>query len=286
MVCWSFGAAFVYRGASEVGLWPFVAAASLLGGSVQLASRRMYTGELRSALWLPWRLWAVPVLCFVAYGLAWPWALVSATPTQVFGVSLINYLWPVLTVMFSVWWVPGVRLAPRTVVALLLALAGLAAANMKNFQQLWSDAPLPATGIRWLPYALATIAAITWALYSAFLVRWRSWAKNYVTSPVGFLLVGVLSGGIALLTGHWPFRATASAAVWTVLYGVGPLAAGYLLWELALPKAAVQALSVVAACTPVLSTLLLCVFLRTAPGPELSLGALLVSGGVLLSMTE
>jgi drug/metabolite transporter (DMT)-like permease len=72
----------------------------------------------------------------------------------------------------------------------------------------------------------------------------------------------------------------------TVLYGAGPLAAGYLFWELALPKARVQTLSLIAAATPILSTLLLCGFLKTPPGPELLVAALLVSGGVLLSATE
>ena len=44
-------------------------------------------------------------------------ALVTSDDHQVFGVSLINYLWPVLTVLFSAWWVPGARLTMRTVLA-------------------------------------------------------------------------------------------------------------------------------------------------------------------------
>ncbi|MCX6914156.1 MAG: EamA family transporter, partial [Verrucomicrobia bacterium] len=66
----------------------------------------------------------------------------------------------------------------------------------------------------------------------------------------------------------------------------GPLAVGYLLWEIALSKAKVHTLSLLAATTPVLSTFLLCLFLRTLPGPELIIAALLVGGGVLLSARE
>jgi drug/metabolite transporter (DMT)-like permease len=43
---------------------------------------------------------------------------------------------------------------------------------------------------RFLLYGLALVAAVTWAVYSTLLARWRDWARNYVTSPVGFLLTG------------------------------------------------------------------------------------------------
>ena len=287
VVFWSFGAPLVYLGAKAAGTWPFVAVASLTGGGLQLLFRRIYHGELRSALWLPWRLWVLPIVCFVCYGLVWPWALVSSNPKQVFGVSLINYLWPVLTVLFSVCLVPGVRLTTRTVVALCLALAGLLCANLSNLRELSSAGGEGASVARQLlPYGLALLAATTWGLYSAFLVRWRAWARNYITSPLGFIVIGLLAGGVVAVTRPVPATWTPFGAAMTVLYGVGPLAAGYLLWELALPRARVQTLSLVAAATPILSTALLCGFLRTPPGPELAVAALLVSGGVLLSVTE
>ena len=117
-------------------------------------------------------------------------------------------------------------------------------------------------------------------------MRWRSWARGYVTSPVGFLVIGLVAGGFAAWTEHMATKPTWTAAWLTVLYGAGPLAGGYLLWELALPRARVQALSLVAAATPVLSTFLLCLFLKTLPGPELIAAAFLISFGVALSMRD
>jgi drug/metabolite transporter (DMT)-like permease len=284
---WSFGSSLVYMGTRRMGIWRFVMLASLTSGAVQLVARYAYERNLRTAFCLPWRLWAIPMLCFVLYGLAWPWALAIATPSQVFGVNLINYLWPVLTVVFSVWWVPGVRLTTRTVLALTLALAGLLLANFENVRRVWlADATRASADLtHYLPYALAFVAAVTWALYSTILVRWRSWAKVFVTSPLGFLCIGLFAWlAIQFSTGATT-PLTPTNAMFAIIYGIGPLAIGYLLWEIALPKAPIQTLSLFAAATPVLSTVWLCLFMRKAP-TELIGAALLVSGGVVLSVKK
>jgi len=285
---WSFGSSLIFLGARQAGTWPFVAIAALVGGGFQLLGWRLYRGGLRSAVWLPWRLWAVSLPCFVLYGLVWPWALVSSSAKQVFGVSLINYLWPVLTVLFSAWWVPGARLKTRTVLATFLALAGLVCANLQHIRDLLAagDSAGVSPVRRFLPYGLALVAAVTWAIYSTLLARWRDWARNYVTSPVGFLLTGTIACAVTAFTGSMPAKLSASGTLLIICYGAGPLAVGYLLWEIALSKARVHTLSLLAAATPVLSTFLLCLFLRTLPGPELIIAALLVGGGVLLSARE
>src|SRR5262249_27505805 len=152
------------------------------------------------------------------------------------------------------------RLTPKLIAALALAMAGLVLANYKNIQDLLSGARGQAPTLRhFLPYLLAAVAAITLAVYSVLLVLWRSWARGDVTSPNGFILIGLIGGLVMLATGTLPKALTGLGTLMTVLYGVIPLAAGYLLWELALPKARVQTLSLFAAAIPILSTLLLCV---------------------------
>ncbi len=287
VICWSFGASLVFLGAQQAGTWPFVTIASLTAGILQLIFRRFYQGELKSSLLLPWRLWIAPVICFVLYGLAWPFALASSTTRQVVGVSLINYLWPVLTVLLSIWWVPGVRLTPKVLAAFVLAIAALALANYKQIRDLLSGIDQQAPTFRhFLPYILATAAAITWAIYSVLLVLWRSWAKQCITSPIGFLLIGLIGGLVMLANGTLPRDLTRLGILMTILYGIGPLAAGYLLWELALARARVQTLSLFAAAIPVLSTALLCFCLRRVPGVELLGAAILLAGAVILSLRE
>ncbi len=288
VLVWSFGSALVYFGARDTGTWSFIAIGSTSAALLQFGVRRVQTGEVWTALLLPWRLWAGPVLCFVCYGLVWPLALAASSPGQVFGTNLLNYLWPVLTVVFSAFLVPGVRLTPRTLLALGLAAAGLVLANAGEFPRLLARASGNGswTPAEFLPYLLGLTAAVTWALYSALLARWRSWAIQYVTSPVGFLLIGVSAWIVLLLGSRGTANSSRSGLLWTLLYGTGPLAAGYLLWELALARTRVQTLSLLAAGIPVLSTAILCVFLRRMPGPELVLAAILVAAGVLLSRRE
>ncbi len=288
VVFWSFGSTLVYIGARKAGTWTFVAIASTFAAILQMLSLRVQHRNLRTALFLPGKLWIGPVLCFVIYGLAWPLALASSSPSQVFGTNLINYLWPVLTVVLSVFLVPGVRLTGRTFLALCLALGGLIIANLQELSNLAATRPSPSglniAGL--LPYLLSLVAAVTWAVYSALLARWRLWAQEYVTSPIGFLLIGVIAF-MVLAAGHGHTTAVRSTSIaWMLLYGAGPLAAGYLFWELALVRTQVQTLGILAAGTPVLSTLLLCLFLRTTPRVEIILAAVLVSAGVLLSRHE
>jgi drug/metabolite transporter (DMT)-like permease len=283
---WSFGSSLIFLGARETDPWRFVAIASLSAGALQLIFRQISHGELRTAIFLPWRLGVAPIACFVAYGLAWPSALAASSIEQVGGVNLINYLWPVLTILISVWWVPGVRLTPRMVLAIILSLAGLACANAVPIRELLAHPINASTQIhQLLPYLLASIAAITWAVYSALLARWRYWAKNYVTSPLGFVSVGTIASLVLLFRGGRSGSPSGYGLVLTFLYGVGPLASGYLLWELALSRARVQSISILAAATPLLSTLLLCCFLKNLPGLDLVLAVILVSSGVALSMT-
>jgi drug/metabolite transporter (DMT)-like permease len=277
----------VFLGAEQAGTWPFITIASLVGGGLQLLARAIYPGDLKTAVQLPWRLWVGPVFCFVLYGLAWPFALASSNTRQVIGISLINYLWPVLTVLFSVWLVPGVHLSRKIVAALVLALAGLALANFHQIEALLAGTGSQGSTIpHFLPYILALVAALTWAVYSALLARWQAWSRPYITSPVGFIIIGLCGGLVMLATGTLPRRLTGLGTLMTVCYGVGPLAGGYLLWELALARARVQTLSLIAAMTPVLSTLFLCCCLRRMPGLELIGAAVLVGGAVVLSIRE
>jgi len=283
ILCWSFASACTYLGAKELGTWSFTCLSTLLSGIVMLTFRRFHRGELRSAIFLPGRLWLITICCFAVYGLVYPWALSQSQPSQVLGVNLINYFWPTLTVICGILWVPNTRFTKYIVIALILSLAGIFCANFRDLRQFFSASQTQPSAST-LPYILAAVAATTWAVYSSLLARWKSWAGDYLTSGIGFLIISLIAGLAGFRSGEFSQSMSASGLFWTILYGLGPSAGGYLTWELALQRAKVQTLGLLGAATPILSVLVLCLFLKRLPNEEILLAAGLVSGGVILSM--
>jgi drug/metabolite transporter (DMT)-like permease len=195
-------------------------------------------------------------------------------------VNLINYLWPALTVVFAVLWVPGTRLTGRLVVAILLSLAGLILANFEKLR----DLDQATTRSPW-PYILALTAAVVWAFYSSMLSRCKEWANRYRTAPLGFLLVSAAATIIGLSTGQWRMP---QGTDWLAIAGTGliPWGIGYMLWELALHRAPPAILGMLAATIPVTSTLVLCLTEQQWPGLHLLAGAFLMSSAVALTVNR
>jgi drug/metabolite transporter (DMT)-like permease len=197
---------------------------------------------------------------------------------QLLGIALVNYLWPALTVLFSLvllkkkasfWLVQGTALA-LTGVFLVMTLG--ARVSWRSFM-VHLQAGQAA-------YALALAASISWALYSNLTRRW--------TVPTGGSAVeifipatGLVLLGLRLLTAEsagWNLRAVADASG---LAAVTTLA--YVLWDLCMRRGN---LLLVVACsyfTPLLSTLISCAYLRISPGPKLWIGCLLLVGGSLMT---
>lgn len=271
----------------QVGVWQYLALGNLVGGVGQIVLYRMMGQEVRSLFILPWRLWAVAVLGFVIYSACYATGLISATSdTQAVGVGLMNHLWPVLTVVFAVFLVPGTRMSARLGLALALSFLGLIVASGHEIVQ----ARLSGSS---LPYVLGGLAGICWGLYSALIARWRDWCHDYVTAPVGFLMVSAASIVICSVKGEWqPVDMRTWLAI--LFLGLGPNAAGYMLWEKALHRAPATTLGLLASATPLLSTLcLLGLFAVTGQSHSLPprwgsllLGAVLITAAVLLSSVK
>ena len=100
---------------------------------------------------------------YIALGLA-------RTHSQVLEVGLLNYLWPMLTLVstvwifklkFRVWLIPGV----------LMAITGVLLATSQNQDLSWVSFANN-FGQNSVPYILGLVAAISWALYSTLSRKW------------------------------------------------------------------------------------------------------------------
>ena len=211
------------------------------------------------------------IVLFLAVGLA-------EDRSQVLEVGLVNYLWPALTILLSVVILgktAGLLLAPGT----LLALAGVVLVMTQRASVSWQSlsanvASNPAA------YALALAAACSWALYSNLTRRWagaeRVGAVNAFLPATGLLLL-VLSLSVEKHVA-WNGRALVEAACLGVLTW-----AAYGFWDLAMRKGDVVLVSACAYATPLLSTLLTCLYLGVSPTGNLWIGCCLIVVGSLLS---
>jgi drug/metabolite transporter (DMT)-like permease len=209
---------------------------------------------------------------FVAVGMA-------ADRYQVLEIGLLNYLWPALTILFSLLLLHKKGtfiLVPGT----LLALSGV-------FLVLTQGHPVsPASIIDNLSrnptaYALGFMAALSWGLYSNLTRRWGG-----PPEAGGAVELFILVTGMVFLLFFW---LTGEVRVWTWRAGLEvtfmglATALAYILWDLAMRRGD---LVFVAACsyfTPLLSTLLSCLYLQVTAGVSLWLGCLLIVAGSLLS---
>lgn len=197
---------------------------------------------------------------------------------QVLEVALVNYLWPALTVLFSLpllgkkaslWLLPGTALALGGV---LLVMTQGTHTSWQSFAQHVQDNPAA--------YGLALLAAVSWGGYSNLARRWSGPGSEgavelFMPATGAVLLV------IRLFTAEptdWTARCVGEVAGLAAVTTVA-----YVLWDLPMRKGNML---VVVACsyfTPLLSTLVSCAYLRVSPGPKLWIGCLLLVAGSLVT---
>lgn len=215
----------------------------------------------------PARAWAVGVGGLFGYHLLYFVALSAAPPVE---ANLINYLWPLLIVLFSAL-LPGERLRWFHLAGAALGLVGTALI-VTGGGVAFRAAYLPG-------YAAALGCAVVWGAYSVISRR---------LGEVPTDAVGGFCGATALLAFacHLAFERwvspDASALFAVLLLGLGPVGAAFFLWDHGVKRGDIRALGAAAYATPLLSTLLLVAAGRADTSPTLWLAMLLIVGGAAL----
>lgn len=216
---------------------------------------------------------------FVLYMLALFLAIGSAADRrQVLEVGLINYLWPALTIIFSLFLLKfkaNLLLAPGTLLALLGIFLVLRPDNPTSLTSIFTNiASNP------LSYGLAMIAAVSWALYSNLTRRWagpESSGGVVLFLPAAGIFLFLLRLG-SIEESLWNWR-----AVGEVIFMGLATALGYVLWDIAMRKGNLVFVAAFSYFTPFFSTLLSCIYLGITAGVALWLGCLLIVAGSFLS---
>src|SRR5437588_12492467 len=226
-----------------------------------------------SALRQPLVAWVVGVGGLFGYHALYFLALRFAPPAE---AGLLNYLWPLLIVLFSSL-LPGERLAPHHIIGAVLGLAGtvlLFAGNSGN-----GFAPSQVPGL-----VAAFVAAFVWAAYSVMSRKLKSVPTDAVA---GFclataLLAAIVHGMVEVTV--WPDGAAQWLAI--IALGVGPVGAAFYAWDIGMKRGDIRVLGAASYATPLLSTAFLVMAGFAKASTNIAVAAVLIAGGGLIAARD
>jgi drug/metabolite transporter (DMT)-like permease len=243
-----------------------------IGALVGFLTRLGRPGAAR-ALRQPPLAWMVGVGGLFGYHALYFLALRFAPPAE---AGLLNYLWPLLIVMFSAL-LPGERLAAHHVVGALLGLAGTVLLFAGRASGGFASDQVPGL-------TAAFIAAFVWAGYSVMSRRLKSVPTDAVA---GFCLATALLAaavhGLVEVT-VWPDTLAQWLAI--VALGFGPVGAAFYAWDIGMKRGDIRVLGAASYATTLLSTGFLILAGFAAPSASIALAALLIAGGGLIAAKD
>jgi drug/metabolite transporter (DMT)-like permease len=290
----------------EVGLLLGPLIISIASGTVGTAILVLRPGERAKLRSLPPRYWAVCGSLFVVYNVAYNLGVgLASDGRQLLVFGMLNYLWPVLTVLLSAL-IFHRRVRPWLALGLSLALGGIALAFLArppgaagaglaaglpmglSFRGVLAD-----VAAHPLVYGLGLCCGIAWALYSNL---GKLIAGANEADPVPLLFLGTSLVYLTLyLAGAFPGQgslaaAGPAAATWT-LVGIGALLyralvvdlLAYVLWDRAMRRGDQLLVAAGSFFTPLLSTACVALALGVRPGSLFWIAGLLLVAGAAIS---
>jgi len=275
-------------GLTAILMWSLLAVLTVATGKIpafQLAAMTFAIGALVgfltwvrrpdaiNALRQPPVAWAVGVGGLFGYHALYFLALRFAPPAE---AGLLNYLWPLLIVLFSAL-LPGERLAPHHIIGAVLGLAGTVLLFAGNTGTGFAPGQVPGL-------VAAFVAAFVWAAYSVLSRRLKSIPTDAVAAfCLATALLAAIVHGIVEVT-VWPDTAAQWLAV--AALGVGPVGAAFYAWDIGMKRGDIRVLGAASYATPLLST----AFLMTAgfarPSVAIAIAAVLIAGGGLIAARD
>ena len=275
-------------GLTAILMWSLLAALTVATGKIpafQLAAMTFAIGALVGfSTWIgrpaafgamkqPLVAWIVGVGGLFGYHALYFLALRFAPPAE---AGLLNYLWPLLIVLFSSL-LPGERLAPHHIIGAVLGLFGTIVLFAGNSAAHFESGHL--AGL-----IAAFVAAFVWAAYSVLSRRLNSVPTDAVA---GFCLVTALLA--ALVHGMvevtvWPEGSAQWLAI--IALGIGPVGAAFYAWDIGMKRGDIRVLGAASYATPLLSTAFLILAGFAQPSAGIVVAAVLIAGGGLIAAKD
>jgi len=275
-------------GLTAILMWSLLAVLTVATGKIpafQLAALTFAIGALVGFLTWPGRpgaaralrqsplAWIVGVGGLFGYHALYFLALRFAPPAE---AGLLNYLWPLLIVMFSAL-LPGERLAPHHIVGALLGLAGTVLLFAGRSGAGFTPDQVPGL-------IAAFVAAFVWSAYSVMSRRLKSVPTDAVA---GFCLAtAVLAAAVHGLVEVTVWPDTPAQWLAIAALGIGPVGAAFYAWDIGMKRGDIRVLGAASYATPLLSTAFLILAGFATPSASIALAALLIGGGGLIAAKD
>ena len=268
-------------------LWSTLASATVSAGKIppfQLVSMSFFIAffiglflwkkekkGILSQLKLPLKNWLIGIVGLFGYHFFYFLALRNAPALE---ANLINYLWPLLIVLFSAF-LPGIKLRWFHVVGVLFGLFGVVV--LVSFGKGLSFDTEYIKG-----YFYAFVCALSWSSYSVL-------SKYFGKIPVS--AVGGFCGATAFLAlvFHILFEPTVMpdfknlSAI--VFLGLGPIGGAFYLWDFGVKNGDIQMLGTFSYIIPLFSTILLVFFGLAKSNSDIWIACfLIILGSIIASL--
>ena len=277
-----------FIGLTAILMWSLLAVLTVATGKIpafQLAAMTFAIGALVAfasflfrprafaALKQPLTAWLVGVGGLFGYHALYFLALRFAPPAE---AGLLNYLWPLLIVLFSSL-LPGERLLSHHVIGALLGLVGTVLLLMRGGGSGFEAGQLPGL-------AAAFVAAFVWASYSVMSRRLKAVPTDAVA---GFCLAtAILAGIVHVLVERTVWPETPAQWLAIVALGIGPVGAAFFTWDIGMKRGDIRVLGAASYATPLLSTAFLILAGYARPTATIALAAILIAGGGLIAAKD
>ncbi len=218
---------------------------------------------------LPWQVWLLGVGGLFGFHFFYFASLRLAPPLE---ANLLNYMWPLLIVVFSAL-LPGEKLRWFHLAGAATGLAGCVLLITRGGDLALDGAALPG-------YALAICSAITWASYS---VLSRRFGEVPTDAVGGFCLATALLAIPCHLLWEETVIPTGAEGLALLALGLGPVGGAFFVWDIGVKRGDIQALGAMAYAAPLISTILLILTGRSEGGPLVWAACGLIIGGAILA---
>jgi len=271
-------------GALAILLWSTLALFTVSTGAIppfQLTFMAFFVAFILGMVWwfkrgadvyiytkLPLKVWLVGVYGLFGYHFFYFLALKSAPSLE---ANLINYLWPLLIVVFSAF-LPQEKLRWYQSIGAMLGFIGALV--------LLGSKGLSFSSEYFYGYGYALLCALIWSSYS---VLSRYFAQVPTEAVGGFCGVSALCSLAAHVAFEETYIPSSSEMLFILGLGLGPVGLAFFVWDYGMKKGDIQLIGALSYATPLLSTLLLVLFQDAKLTLWIGVACALIVGGSMVS---